>query len=162
MYRSVLYFVFTAVITANPVLAEDRTNSSTIIGPNQYLVEGYHAMIVGDYEEAVFNYEKGLRLGVSGRDRADALSNLCAGYTMLKQYNKAVTSCSRSLEINHSNWHAFNNRALALMGLNKLMEAEADVASGLALRPDAKKLLRTQEILLGKKRQPRVTIEDHS
>lgn len=150
------------VLACTVVDADERSGNTTVLGANADLVDGYHAMLAGDYEGAAEKFEQGLKITVARRDRAKAFSNLCAAYIMLHEYAKAVTSCSKSLEISQSNWHALNNRALALMGMNKLEEAATDVSDALALRPTAAKLLRTQEILLGKQRKPRVTIEDHS
>lgn len=150
------------IVACTVVSADESSGNTTVLGANPDLVEGYHAMLSGQFDEAVEKFEAGLKLTVTRRDRAKALSNLCAGYIMLHEYPKAVASCSKSLEISQSNWHALNNRALALMGMNKLEEAATDVSAALVLRPTATKLLRTQEILLGKQRKPRVTIEDNS
>ena len=143
-------------------VADERTNNTTVLGTNADLMDGYHYLLSGNYELAVEKLHRGIKSAGSNRERAKALSNLCAGYTILERYELAVASCDESIEINPRNWHALNNRALALMGLDRLSEAESDVNDAMKLSPTAAKLLRTREILLGRLRQPRVTIEDHT
>ncbi|MEM7283675.1 MAG: tetratricopeptide repeat protein [Pseudomonadota bacterium] len=142
--------------------ATDNSNNTTVIGSNVDLVEGYHAMLSGDYEYAVEKLKQGIKATPNNRDRAKAYSNLCAGYTILEQYELAVESCNQSLDLQPRSWHALNNRALALMFMDRLAEAEADVNDAMKINPDAPKLQRTREILLGRLRIPRVTIEDHT
>ncbi len=143
-------------------LADERANNTTVLGTNADLVAGYHDLLAGNYELAVEKLHRGIKSAGTNRERAKALSNLCAGYTILERYDLALASCNESLDINRSNWHALNNRALALMGLNRLTEAKSDVEDAMKLSPKATKLLRTREILFGRLRTPRVTIEDHT
>ena len=91
--------------------------SKTTLGGNEALVAGSRALMVGNYEAGIRLTLRGLKSENSRLRRARALSNLCAGYTGTREHDKALEACNQALEINSVNWRAYNNRALALIGL---------------------------------------------
>jgi len=118
--------------------------STTVFGINEALAAGSRALYLGDYDSGVRLTLEGLRIETRRVHRARALSNLCAGYTGLKEYDKALAACNEALAINGSNWRAYNNRALAWLGLGRVLEARDDLAAAAALQPNAPVLAKTR------------------
>lgn len=118
--------------------AED--SASTVIGVNPRLSEGAYALEFGNYDEGVRLTLEGLRESVRPSDRVGALSNLCAGYVGLQDYQAALRYCNRALRIDEKNWHAYNNRSLAYLGLGDTAAAQRDLESGLEINPQARTL----------------------
>ena len=80
-------------------------------------------------------------------DVAAGLSNLCAGYVGLRQFELAIKNCSDSLAINDSNWRTWNNRAAAHLGKGMYDAALQDVESGLERAPESFTLKKTRAIV---------------
>jgi tetratricopeptide (TPR) repeat protein len=114
--------------------------ASTVVGVNPRLSEGAYALEFGNYNEGVRLTLEGLRASVRPRDRVGALSNLCAGYVGLQDYDTALRYCNRALRIDENNWHAYNNRSLAYLGLGNTGAAERDLEKGLEINPNARTL----------------------
>ena len=102
----------------------------------------------------------GLKFEASQQNRASGLSNLCAGYTALKQYTNAIESCNQALIIENRNWHAFNNRALAYLGRGEIDAAKRDLQEGLRLNPDSGKLREVAEMIEARERQPSGAVDN--
>jgi len=132
-----LLFLLMSVPAA--VIASEPENTM-IIGPNQYLSDGASALQRGAYEEGIRLTLEGLRFQSSRIHRASALNNLCAGYIGARQYDRAIESCDEALEINERNWRIYNNRALAYLGAHQPGAARRELAKGLALNPESRKL----------------------
>ena len=80
---AVCVFLFSAAgIAAEP-------ESTTVIGVNKDLSDGARALQMKDYDEGIRLTIAGLKFESSRNDRASGLSNLCAGYTALKQIGRA-------------------------------------------------------------------------
>ena len=118
--------------------AEDA--ATTIIGVNPRLSEGAYALEFGNYNEGVRLTLEGLRTSVRPDDRVGALSNLCAGYVGLQDYEAALRYCNRALRMDEKNWHAYNNRSLAYLGLGNTAAAQRDLERGLEINPQARTL----------------------
>jgi tetratricopeptide (TPR) repeat protein len=88
----------------------------------------------------------GLTFAVSQQDRASALANLCAGFTALKQYQRALEHCDQSIALVSDNWRTWQNRAAANLRMGKIEEALRDVQRGLQLNPDSDSLQKTLAI----------------
>jgi tetratricopeptide (TPR) repeat protein len=101
------------------------------------LVEGAAALERRRYADGVALTEAGLRQVTSADQRASGLNNLCAGYTALQRYDTAVRHCTASLALDDRSWQAYNNRALAYIGLGLLHLARLDVQRGLELQPES-------------------------
>jgi regulator of sirC expression with transglutaminase-like and TPR domain len=149
-----------AIILAGLLLAAEnaaaqRTSSDAldshkqVIGPrNPYLADGADALVRGDIERGVELTEKGLEIAQGSYELKAALSNLCAGYLLVKQPQKALQACNRVLEEDPTFWRAYNNRALVYLELGEFELSEVDIERGQELRPKSKNLELTKAKLL--------------
>lgn len=123
--------------------------AETVIGPaNLNLADGANALLAGDGAEGVRLTLIGLRQSGSKKDRVVGWSNLCAGYVMLEQPDKALDACNQAVELDSSHWRALSNRALVLIQLQRYEEAAQDIESGLKIAPDSHKLKVVSGMLL--------------
>jgi len=122
-----------------PVCAGGPPESASVavFGTDPDLSAGATALRLGDFEAGIRLTLLGLKHAPSPRNRASGFSNLCAGYVGAHQYDKAIEACDAALKISRNNWHIYNNRALALLGLGRVAEARRDHATGLVLKPAA-------------------------
>ncbi len=120
---------------------------TTLLGPNPDLVAGAEALQRGRFAEGIARTRAGLDAFVSADERASGLSNLCAGYIALRQYDVAIVHCSEALALNRGSWQAYNNRALAYLGKGMVRLARRDVRRGLALNPQAQRLLQVAALV---------------
>ena len=116
MLRRTWIAVTGVALLSGPASHADDT-ANTVIGVNPRLSEGAYALEFGNYDEGIRLTLEGLRSSVRPSDRVGALSNLCAGYVGLQEYDSALRYCNRALRIDEKNWHAYNNRSLAYLGL---------------------------------------------
>lgn len=120
---------------------ETDATPKTVIGPrNPDLVAGAEALLAGDVKTGVSKTLEGLEVAVGEREHEAALSNLCAGYLLLNQFQAALGYCDLLLARNDKNWRAYNNRAVVYIKLEQYAKAERDLARGEALRPGAQTL----------------------
>jgi tetratricopeptide (TPR) repeat protein len=121
----------------------DRSESAskTVIGPrNPDLQEGAQQLLRGNAELGVELTLRGLEFAQGAREEDAALSNLCAGYIMLKQYDEALRYCDLVLARNEGNWRGYNNRALIYIHTKQYEKAHADLVRGEELNPEARTL----------------------
>ena len=124
-------------------------SQKTVIGPrNPFLADGADALVNGDIKRGVELTEKGLAYAKGSYEHKAALSNLCAGYLLNKQPQKALDACNQVLAEDPDFWRAYNNRALVYLELGRYAESEADVKRGQELRPKSKNLKLTKAKLL--------------
>jgi tetratricopeptide (TPR) repeat protein len=157
----VLFLV--GIATLNPSLAQEPAQAKTVIGPtNPNLADGAKALRLGKAEQGVRLTRLGLAAAQGRRERQAALSNLCAGYVLLEQYDTALTYCDSALKENERNWRAYNNRALAYVKLKRFEEAEADILRGQELQPNAWSLKVVKGMLLDETQPvaPNIVIDD--
>jgi regulator of sirC expression with transglutaminase-like and TPR domain len=119
----------------------------SVYGTNPYLSDGATALMLGNYHRGVELTREGLKDVLTTEERVTLLSNLCAGYVGLKEFDTAIVYCNRSLELDPGNWRAFQNRAAAYAGLNQITKALSDVERGLELNPDSDGLKLTLSII---------------
>lgn len=133
------FFLTPALATAQGTRPfESDAAPKTVIGPsNPDLSEGAKALLAGNAELGVRKTLAGLEVAVGPRQHEAALSNLCAGYILLAQYQAALGYCDLLLARNDDNWRAYNNRAVVYIKLGQYGKAEKDLARGEALRPGA-------------------------
>ena len=126
------------VMAQNDRPFQSEAAPKTVIGPrNPDLNDGAQALIAGDAETGVRKTLQGLEQAVGAREHEAALSNLCAGYILLGQYQAALGYCDLLLARNDKNWRAYNNRAVVYIKIGQYAKAEQDLAKGEALRPGA-------------------------
>ena len=129
-----------AVFLAVSLLAHAE-EPRTVLGPrNIALYDGANALIAGHGEEGVRLTLQGLELAHGRREEKVGHANLCAGYVMIDQPEKALAHCNWVLERDASHWRSYNNRALAYLRLGRLEESDEDIRKGQALRPNSKTL----------------------
>jgi len=117
---------------------ESDAAPKTVIGQtNPDLQEGAQALMAGKAKLGVRKTLEGLEVAKGEREHEAALSNLCAGYILLNQYQAALGYCDLLLARNDKNWRAYNNRAVVYIKMGQYGKAEKDLAQGEALRPGA-------------------------
>lgn len=123
--------------------------AKTIIGPrNAYLAEGADALLAGNGEDGVRLTLQGLGFAQGDHERKIAHANLCAGYAMIRQPDKALEHCDWVLERFPRYWQSYNNRAVAYMQLGRYEDSAADIERGQELSPHSKKLKIAKSMLL--------------
>lgn len=141
--------VFAAILCAPflvpPVWAQnaDRTSDGpvTVLGPrNPDLKEGAEQLLLGRAERGVELTLRGLEVAQGAREEEAALSNLCAGYIMLKNYVEALKYCDLLLTRNDRSWRGYNNRAVVYINTEQYEKAHADLLKGEELNPGARTL----------------------
>jgi tetratricopeptide (TPR) repeat protein len=138
-----------AIAAALPSMALAETpsaSSNTVIGPNVMLADGAEALMRGDWQRGIQLTQMGLTFAISSEDRASALANLCAGFAALKQYQRALEHCDKSIELVNDNWRTWQNRAAANLGLGKIEDSLRDIQRGLQINPDSDSLQKTLAI----------------
>ena len=121
----------------------------TVIGPsNPDLYNGANALLKGDAKKGVELTLAGLRVENSRRDRLVARSNLCAGYIMLGQLDKALSYCDEVLDENEKYWRAYSNRALAFIEMKRYDDAERDLQIAETLAPYSRNVKIVRSMLL--------------
>lgn len=146
---NVLVFLCAAIAAALPSMALAETpsaSSNTVIGPNVMLSDGAEALMRGEWKRGIQLTQMGLTFAISHEDRASALANLCAGFAGLKQYQRALEHCDKSLAIVDDNWRTWQNRAAANLGLGKIEDSLRDIQRGLQINPDSDSLQKTLAI----------------
>ena len=133
-----------------------------ILTGNPNLAAGSEALRAGDAEEGVRLTHLGLNVAGNRREKLAGLSNLCAGYAMLAEYEKGLPYCNQALEINDRHWRALNNRALIYVKLQRYEEAEADILRGQEVAPNSRTLKVVKAMLLDKTNpvSPNIIIDD--
>ena len=157
-------------VASQPALAQARGSadvhtpeSRTVLGGvrNEYLLAGSHALLAGRYDEGIRLTKLGLELVTVARDRASALSNLCAGYAAKNEPDTAIEYCSESLAANDGNWRAYSNRAYAYYLKRMFEEADRDLDTALAINPDARQMPSIRGMMNERRLRGHVTIEEH-
>jgi tetratricopeptide (TPR) repeat protein len=121
----------------------DRTADGpvTVIGPrNPDLKDGADQLLAGHGERGIELTLRGLEVAQGAREEEAALSNLCAGYIMLKNYDEALKYCNLLLARNDRNWRGYNNRAVVYINTGQYDKAHADLLKGEEIAPGARTL----------------------
>ena len=121
--------------------------SRIVLGTEPHLSKGAIALLFGNYDEGIRLTKLGLGAPPDWSDRSGALSNLCAGFAGAAAYDQAIKHCTSAIAINESNWQAYNNRAIAFIGLGLAEEAQEDINRGLELNPESTQLLKVQQLV---------------
>ena len=139
--------LFVAFFAASSAFGQDgtrlrqETGGTTVIGPrNVPLHLGAEALMAGDNEEGVRQTLRGLEMAHGRREEEATLSNLCAGYIKLGEYEEALKYCDILLTRNDKNWRGYNNRAVVHIMMKNYELAASDLDKGEALNPGARTL----------------------
>ena len=135
-----------AVIALLAAAAVAEADDVFTLGVDADLSAGAEALSRGRFEEGIELTAAGLGAAISRDQRASALNNLCAGHVALRRYSIAVVYCSESLDLSPG-WQAYNNRAIAYLGQGLIRMARRDVERGLAINPDADRLLQVRDMV---------------
>jgi len=140
----------------------ERPESRAMVGVrNEFLYAGSQALVAKQYEEGIRLTKLGLELATAPRDRASALSNLCAGYAAMNEPDVAIDYCTESLALNDGNWRAYSNRAYAYYLKRNFDEADRDLDRALLLNPKARQMPEIRGMMNERRLRGRVTIEEH-
>lgn len=157
------WFVTVVLLMGAALAARADVGSRTIVGGgNEYLSKGADAIRSGDYEEGIRLTHLGLKVyQPSAKDRAAALSNLCAAYVAHGDPEEALNYCNESLALNGRNWRTYSNRAAAYTVMGLYSEAIFDIDAASAINPNSRNVKKLRGILNELRLSPRVTMEDH-
>lgn len=130
----------------------DDANSRTVIGANPLLSDGASALEAGRAEEGLRLTLAGLTEPASPHELAAGHANACAALAMLQQWQAALEHCNQSIEIDGSNWRAYNNRAAVYVAKGLYDLAIHDIETGLALAPHSATLQESMRVARHNKR----------
>jgi tetratricopeptide (TPR) repeat protein len=148
--------------TQIPELTQNQPDSRTVLGvANEYLAAGAEALRLKEYDEGIRLTKIGLERPTSPRDRAAALSNLCAAHAAKNEPDPAIGYCTESLTFNDANWRAYSNRAYAYYLKRMFDEADKDLDVALSLNPSAKQMPQIRGMMNERRLRGRVTMEEH-
>jgi tetratricopeptide (TPR) repeat protein len=105
---------------------------------NPDISDGARALLGGRNEEGIRLTLKGLKSANGKKEEEIALSNLCAGYTNLGDYESALKYCDILLQRDDKLWRAYNSKALIYIYTKQYEKAEQELVKGEALNPDAR------------------------
>ena len=160
MQRFILVFM---LLLASHLLAQE--DSRILIGPqNVDLADGAEALLRGDAETGVQLTLAGLAMAAGRDERLTGLANLCAGYLLLGQQEKALDYCNRALAINSRHWRSLSNRALIYIQMQRFEDAADDLRLGQQISPGAEQLKEVRGLLMDALRpvEPEVSINERS
>lgn len=141
MRRKKLGNFLAVMILATSAIAAEGEESKTVLGPrNIYLYDGANALKAGNGEDGVRLTLLGLQVAQGTREEKIAHANLCAGFILVDQPNKALEHCDWVIDLDPGHWRTYNNRALAYLRLERFAESEEDIRRGQELRPGSEKL----------------------
>jgi tetratricopeptide (TPR) repeat protein len=143
---------------------EDPTRQSDnriILGVgNQYLAAGADAIRAKQYDDGIRLTKLGLERA-TWRERSAGLSNLCAAHAAKGETKQAIEACTQSLEIDDSNWRAYNNRSYAYYLAGRYVEANTDLVKALDINPTARTMATIRGLLNERTLRPSVVVEEH-
>ncbi len=135
-------FLAIAILLASTGWAQDRRLSeqvpAMVIGPkNLDLYRGAQMLLAGRTEEGIEQTLRGLLNARDIREEEAGLSNLCSGYTVLKQLDEALKYCELLLARDDMAWRAYNNRALIYILTEQYEKANQDLVRAESIKPGA-------------------------
>jgi tetratricopeptide (TPR) repeat protein len=163
-YQKYYFLVMLSQLLSLELYAQSETPSTVIGTGNAFLSTGSFAISIGQYDEGIRLTELGIdqgSLNMTDRDKAVALSNLCAAYAAKGDAAAAIKRCNESIVLTSNNWRSYINRAYAYFLLNQLTEARLDIDATNALNPGSRQVIQLRGMINEKAYQPRVIMEDH-
>lgn len=126
---------------------------------NPDLYAGAQALYAGRHEKGIRLTLKGLEAATDRRQEEIALSNLCAGYTNMGDYETALKYCGIVLERNDKLWRAYNSLALIYIDTKQYDKAEEALTRAEAINPRARTVKIARALYLDAVRPVRPDIE---
>lgn len=154
-------FVLTVFLSLS--LSCGATEPNYVVGSlNPDLSEGARLLQVGKDEEGIRRTLLGLQSATNRRDEEAALSNLCAGYTNLGDYQTALKYCDILLARNDKAWRAYNSQAFIYVATKQYEKAEAALLKGEALNSGARSMKIARALYLDATQpvEPAIEIDD--
>jgi len=109
-----------------------------IIGSaNPDINDGARALLSGRNEDGIRLTLSGLQAASGKKQEEVALSNLCAGYTNIGDYDSALKYCNILLHRNDQLWRVYNSKALIYIYTKQYEKAEQELIKGEALNKGA-------------------------
>ncbi len=129
---------------------------------NPHIFEGARALAAGQDEEGIRLTLLGLKTANGKKEEETALSNLCAGYTNLGDYETALKYCDMLLQRNDKMWRAYNSKALIYIDTKQYEKAEQELIKGEALNPGSRSIKIARALFLDatKPVAPEIEIDD--
>ena len=127
-----------AVLLASTCWASEPTFVIGYVNPD--LANGARALLGGRNEEGIRLTLKGLKAANGKKEEEIALSNLCAGYTNLGDYESALKYCDLLLQRNDRLWRAYNSKALIYIRTTQYEKAEQELIKGEAINRGARSM----------------------
>ncbi|MGB5490386.1 MAG: tetratricopeptide repeat protein [Woeseiaceae bacterium] len=129
----------TLLLATSPATSDEE--SKTVIGPdNIYLYDGANALTARNGEDGVRLTLLGLQTAKNAREEKIGHANLCAGFLLINQPEKALQHCDWVIDRDAMHWRTYNNRALVYLRLERFDEADEDIQMGQSLRPGSRNL----------------------
>lgn len=107
---------------------------------NPDLYQGARALQAGRHKEGIEMTLRGLESAGNRKEEEVALSNLCAGYTNMGDYESALKYCDILLQRNDKLWRPYNSKALIYINTKQYEKAEQALIRGEALNPGAQSM----------------------
>jgi adenylate cyclase len=95
---------------------------------------GWALRSVGRYEDALFEYERALRL--NPLDPASALYGRCVTYNMMRRHEEAIETCKKVIELSPRSLPSYINLAVAYSELEQMDEAREAADKVLKMNPN--------------------------
>lgn len=129
---------------------------------NPDLSEGARLLQSGNDEDGIRLTLLGLKSATNARDEEHALSNLCAGYTNIGDYQTALKFCDLVLARNDKTWRAYNSKAFIYIHTKQYEKAEIELLKGEAINAAARsmKIARAMYLDATQPVEPAIVIDD--
>ena len=116
---------------------------------NPDLYAGAQALYAGRHEKGIRLTLKGLEAATDRRQEETALSNLCAGYTNMGDYETALKYCEILLQRNDRLWRPYNSLALIYIDTKQYDKAQEALEKAEAINPGASTVKIARALYLG-------------
>ncbi len=151
-----------AIFLASTCWADERRIVIGSVNPD--LSAGARALLGGRNEEGIRLTIKGLKAANGKNQEEMALSNLCAGYTNLGDFETALGYCDDLLQRNNKLWRPYNTKALIYIYTKQYEKAEQELIKGEAINPNARSMKIARALYLDATNPvaPEIVIDDSS
>lgn len=134
-----LVSIFLGVLGAFAILSSANAQRVELLFDNNQLLKGgRQALHSGNYDRAMFYYEKALERGnLSIIEKKDVHNGLCLTYMSLKRFTEAIEQCEASLDIQSNRWETINNLGTVYLIMGDYENAIRNFERGLRMKPNS-------------------------